>query len=160
MAPLFLAMVGLVLWQRRREQRTVAAQLPGFAMAGWISPSEVALLSTLGGTQPAGSARCGSARARRPRRPVTEYQTAVTELAFLRARMSRGAVGPHAWDLHNERLHMLTVARARAMGQPAALHRGLAAPSGPRAGPRRPRTRPGWRPDPSPAARAGAPPPR
>ena len=44
-----LAMIGLVTWQRRREQRSVAEQLPAFAMAGWIAPSEVALLSTLAG---------------------------------------------------------------------------------------------------------------
>ncbi|MGH4023301.1 MAG: PrsW family intramembrane metalloprotease, partial [Pseudonocardiaceae bacterium] len=36
MVPLFAALVGLVVWQRRREQRVVAAQLPGFASAGWI----------------------------------------------------------------------------------------------------------------------------
>ena len=121
MVPLFIAMVVLVCWQRRREQRTVADQLPGFAMAGWIAPSEVALLSTLAGRsrwRRAVRQRSGKAAAK----AVTEYQTAVTELAFLRARMSRGAVGP-------QRLGAGTTsgwprspsARARAMGQPEAL---------------------------------------
>jgi RsiW-degrading membrane proteinase PrsW (M82 family) len=156
MAPLFLAMVGIVVWQRRREQRTVAAQLPGFAMAGWIAPSEVPLLSTLAGRsrwRRAVRQRSGKEAAK----AVTEYQTAVTELAFLRARMSRGAVGPHAWDLHNERLDMLTVARARAMGQPAALTAAWLRPppSGWAPAAQHP---PGWRPDPSPPPGWGPPP--
>ncbi len=41
MVPLFAGLIGLVVWQRRREQRVVAAQLPEFAGAGWISPSDV-----------------------------------------------------------------------------------------------------------------------
>ena len=49
MVPLFLAMIAVVLWQRRREQRIVIEQLPGFAQAGWIAPSEIALLSSLAG---------------------------------------------------------------------------------------------------------------
>src|SRR6185312_12286227 len=148
MAPLFLAMVGLVLWQRRREQRTVAAQLPGFAMAGWIAPSEVALLSTLAG-------RSRWRRAVRQRsgkdaeRAVSEYQTAVTELAFLRSRMSRGAVGPHAWEWHNERLSALAAARARAMGQPEALTAAWLRPP-PSGWAPPPPPPPGWRPNPSP----------
>ena len=134
----------------------VAAQLPGFAQAGWIAPSEVALLSSLAG-------RSGWRRAVRQRsgkeaaKAVTEYQAAVTELAFLRARMRRGAVGPHAWDLHNERLHMLTVARARAMGQPAALTAAWLRPPPSGWAPAAPHP-PGWRPDPSPPPGWGPPP--
>jgi RsiW-degrading membrane proteinase PrsW (M82 family) len=120
MVPLFLFMIGLVLWQRRREQRTVGAQLPGFAAAGWIAPSEVALLSSL-----AGRSRWRRAVRRRSgkaaERAVAEYQSAVTELAFLRARMARGTVGPHARQWHDERLAALVRARAKAMGRPEAL---------------------------------------
>jgi RsiW-degrading membrane proteinase PrsW (M82 family) len=147
MAPLFLAMIGLVVWQRRREQRTVADQLPGFAMAGWIAPSEVALLSTLAG-------RNRWRRAVRQRsgktaeRAVTEYQTAVTELAFLRSRMGRGAVGPRAWEWHQERLDALGAARMRAMGQPEALTAAWLRPPPPNWAPPPPPP-PGWRPNPS-----------
>src|SRR6476469_6847359 len=49
MLPLLLGMVMLVGWQRRREQRTVRAELPEFAQAGWIAPSEVPLLGSLAG---------------------------------------------------------------------------------------------------------------
>ena len=141
-------MIGLVAWQRRREQRTVADQLPGFAMAGWIAPSEVALLSTLAGRnrwRRAVRQRSGKAA----ERAVTEYQTAVTELAFLRARMSRGAVGPQAWEWHNERLAALTAARARAMGQPEALTAAWLRPP-PSGWAPPPPPPPGWRPNPSP----------
>jgi protease PrsW len=148
MVPLFLAMIGLVAWQRRREQRTVADQLPAFAMAGWIAPSEVALLSTLAGRsrwRRAVRQRSGKGAAK----AVSEYQTAVTDLAFLRARMGRGAVGPQAWEWHNERLSALAAARGRAMGQPEALTAAWLRP--PPSGWAPPPPQPsGWRPNPSP----------
>ena len=83
MVPLFIAMIVLVSWQRRREQRTVADQLPGFAMAGWIAPSEVALLSTLAGRnrwRRAVRQRSGKApRGRSPstRRPSPSWRSCV-----------------------------------------------------------------------------------
>jgi RsiW-degrading membrane proteinase PrsW (M82 family) len=148
MVPLFLAVLLLVVWQRRREQRTVRAELPEFAAAGWIAPSEVELLGSLAGRnrwKRAVRRRSGKAAAR----AVTEYQTAVTELAFLRARMRRGTVGPHARQWHDERLANLVAARNRAMGQPDALTAawGRQPPSGWRPPPAPPR---GWTPDPSP----------
>ena len=80
---------------------------------------------------------------------VTEYQTAVTELAFLRARMSRGAVGSHAWEWHDERLSALVAARGRAMGQPQALTAAWLRPPPSGWAPPPPQA-PGWRPNPSP----------
>ena len=120
-------------------------------MAGWIAPSEVALLSTLAGRnrwRRAVRQRSGKGAAK----AVSEYQTAVTELAFLRARMSRGAVGPHAWEWHNERLSALAAARGRAMGQPEALTAAWLRPPPSGWAPPPPQP-PGWRPDPSTAAR-------
>ena len=148
MLPLFLAMILLVNWQRRREQRTVRDELPGFAQAGWIAPSEIPLLGSL-----AGRNRWRRAVRRRSGKPaaraVSEYQTAVTELAFLRSRMRRGTVGPHARQWHDERLATLVAARARAMGQPEALAAAWIQPPPPgwAAPPPQP---PGWQPDPSP----------
>lgn len=128
MVPLFVAMAVLVLWQRRREQRTVADQLPLFAQAGWIAPSEVTLLSSLAGRrgwQAAVRRRSGRATAK----AVVEYQAAVTELAFLRARIARGTVGSWAPIWHEQALNTLRRARAAAVGHPEALtvamaHRG------------------------------------
>jgi RsiW-degrading membrane proteinase PrsW (M82 family) len=147
MVPLFLAMIGLVAWQRRREQRTVAAQLPGFAQAGWIAPSEVQLLSSLAGRRGWRAAvrrRSGRAAAE----AVAAYQSAVTELAFLRARMARGTVGPSARYWHDELLATLFAARARAIGMPEALTAAWRVPPPP-----------GWAPPPAPRSPPGAWPP-
>lgn len=120
MLPLFAGLVALVGAQRRREQRVVAAQLPGFASAGWIAPSEVGLLASLAG-------RRGWRRAVRRRLgddaadAVRDYQAAVTELAFLRDRMVRGTVGPEAGQWHDEVLGGLMTARGRAVNAPDAL---------------------------------------
>jgi len=135
MVPLFLGSVVLILWQRRREQRTVAAQLPGFAQAGWIALSEVSLLASLAGRRGWRSAvrrRSGASAAR----AVADYQAAVTELAFLRARIARGAVGVWAPQWHERLLHELFAARRRAIGRPEALTAAWRLPP------------PGWRPPP------------
>jgi RsiW-degrading membrane proteinase PrsW (M82 family) len=148
MVPLFLAMIGLVVWQRRREQRVVREQLPGFAANGWIAQSEVPLLGSLAGRsrwQRAVRRRSGKAAAR----AVTEYQTAVTELAFLRARMARGVVGPHDRQRHDERVAALAQARARAMGRPEALTAAWRRPPPPGWAPPPPPP-PGWSPNPGP----------
>jgi hypothetical protein len=52
---------------------------------------------------------------------VRDYQTAVTELAFLRHRMARGTVGFAAGRWHHEVLGALMAARARAVNAPNAL---------------------------------------
>ena len=120
MVPLFVAMVAVVIFQRRREQRIVIDQLPGFAQAGWIAPSEIALLSSLAGRRGWRAAvrrRSGNAVAR----AVTDYQAAVTELAFLRARMARDAIGADGPQWHREALDELVRARRKAVGHPEAL---------------------------------------
>jgi protease PrsW len=116
MLPLFVAMAGVVVWQRRREQRTVTDQLPGFAQAGWIAPSEVQLLSSLAGRrgwQAAVRRRSGKQAAA----AVIQYQNAVTELAFLRARIARGTVGSAAPLWHERALADLVLARTLAVGK-------------------------------------------
>jgi protease PrsW len=156
MVPLFLAMVLLVTWQRRREQRTVRAELPEFVRAGWIAASEVELLGSLAGRhrwQAAVRRRSGRDAAK----AVTEYQVAVTELAFLRARMRRGTVGPHARQWHDEWLANLVAARARAMGQPDALTAAWGRRPPPSNWTPPPAPAPGWTPNPSPPSGWGHP---
>ncbi len=121
MLPLFIAMVTVVIFQRRREQRIVIDQLPGFAQAGWIAPSEVALLSSLAGRRGWRAAvrrRSGKTVAK----AVSDYQAAVTEMAFLRSRMARGSIGQEQGDLwHKEALDELRRTRMKAVGHPEAL---------------------------------------
>jgi RsiW-degrading membrane proteinase PrsW (M82 family) len=121
MLPMFVFVLVVVIYQRRREQRIIAAELPGFAEAGWIAPSEVHLLESLAG-------RRGWLRAVRRRsgavvaKAVAEYQAAVTELAILRHRMARGSLGAHAREWHDELLEDVLLSRAKAVGAPDALH--------------------------------------
>jgi protease PrsW len=136
MVPLFIGMIVLVVWQRRREQRVVAAALPGFATAGWIMPSEASLLTTLAGR------RGWRATVRKRSGPeaakaVAQYQLLVTQLAFLQARMERGGVGPIGYQWQHELQTALIAARARALAMPDALVAAWRQPPPP-----------GWRPPP------------
>ncbi len=110
MVPLFVGMVVLALWKRRRERRIVAEQLPRFAAAGWIGADEVAWLSSMRARRRwrlAAGARGGRSAVR----AVAAYQTVVTELAFLSDRISRGMVGHDAPRWHAEVMHELAAAR-------------------------------------------------
>jgi protease PrsW len=135
MMPLFAGAIVLVVWQRRREQRVVAAELPAFTQAGWIAPSEVALLASLAGRRGwrAAVRRQTGAEAARA---VAAYQATVTELAFLRSRMVRGIAGPSADQWHDELVAALIAARANAVARPQALRAAHTRPP------------PGWQPPP------------
>ena len=151
MVPMFVALVAVVVWQRRREQRIVAEQLPGFA-PGRLDRAERGAAAVEPG-RPAGLAggRCAGARARTSAKAVAEYQAAVTELAFLRDRMARGSVGPSGplWHERGARAE-LRRARARAVGPPGGADRRDAPPRPARLDPTAPR--------PTPAAAARRPP--
>ena len=112
MVPLFVALIVIVVWQRRREQRTVIAQLPGFARAGWIAPSEVPLLSSLAGRR-GWRAAVRRRSGKQVAKAVADYQSAITDLAFLRSRMARGAVGDSGQLWHDQALD----ARHQGQGQ-------------------------------------------
>ncbi|RJQ69937.1 protease PrsW [Pseudonocardiaceae bacterium YIM PH 21723] len=120
MVPLFAGMIGVVLWQRRRERRVLQAELPAFAQAGFVAPQEVELLADLAARKRwlnAAKARSGQAGGK----AVRAYQVAATELAFLRHRMARGSVGTDAYQWHNELVAALARARAGAVAVSAAL---------------------------------------
>ena len=82
MLPLFLGVFYLVVLQRRREQRIIAAALPHMAKARWIAPSEVELLASLPGRR-AGRRQAKRQSGKRAAKAVAIYQASVTELAFL-----------------------------------------------------------------------------
>ncbi|MET9023521.1 PrsW family intramembrane metalloprotease [Actinopolymorpha sp. NPDC004070] len=120
MVPVFAAMAMVVLWQRRREQRIVAGQLPRFVAANWIAPGEVRLLSSLAGRSGWRSAvkrRWGAEAAR----AVRDYHTAVTELAFFYDRYQRGAIGYDADHWRDDLITKVLEARERAVLHPRAM---------------------------------------
>jgi RsiW-degrading membrane proteinase PrsW (M82 family) len=117
MVPLFGALITMVVWQHRREQRMVSAALPGFATAGWIAPSEVPLLASQIGRRGWRSEvrrRAGDSAAS----AVRDYQNAVTELAFLSDRVERGTASPDTRRWHHEAVAELIAARDRAVSPP------------------------------------------
>ena len=92
MVPIFTAVILVVMWQRSREHQVIVRQLPNLVAAKLIPESESRLLATLAGRkkwQAAVRKRSGRIAAR----AVGQYQTAVTELAFLSEAEQRGTAG-------------------------------------------------------------------
>ena len=111
MVPAFAGLVVLVLWARRREGRIVAANLPDYVAAGWLSPAEANALASLS------ARRYAEVWARRHkgkpgRAAVRRFEDTATELAFLRERMKRGTAGVEATRTERELLVMLAADRA------------------------------------------------
>lgn len=120
MVPIFVGTLLLVLWQRRREQRIVAGQLPSIAANGWCAVAEVTLLASLVGRrgwQAAVRSRAGD----RAAKAVARYQSAVTELAFLRHRIAHGRAGADAQEHHDALVERVEHTRAVAVDAPGVL---------------------------------------
>lgn len=84
--PLFLGVVGLVVWLRSREARLVRDRLAEYAAAGWLAPQELRMLGSL-------AARRASRRWARSRggpgaaRAMRSFQTTASRLAHHRHRV-------------------------------------------------------------------------
>ncbi|MEV0460686.1 PrsW family intramembrane metalloprotease [Catellatospora methionotrophica] len=89
MVPVFLSMIGVALWVRAREGRLALQVLPAYAMAGWLTPPEVAAMGTLSRRN---AARVWAKRvAGDPgRKAMKQFQFAATRLALVRDGMNRG----------------------------------------------------------------------
>lgn len=86
--PIFLVVVGLVVWLRRREGALVRDRLLDYADRGLFAPSELAMLASLRERRRArtwAATRGGSAG----RRAMRDYQHAATRLAYHRQRVVR-----------------------------------------------------------------------
>ncbi|MBA8826570.1 RsiW-degrading membrane proteinase PrsW (M82 family) [Saccharopolyspora lacisalsi] len=121
MVPIFAGTGWLVVWQRRREQRIVARQLPVLERAGLIMASEMEMLASLQGRRgwQRKVRRSGGAEAAKA---VRDYQIAVTELAFLQHRADEGRTTSAARRARRERLIAdLKSARRSASGSHNAL---------------------------------------
>ncbi|MEU8964510.1 PrsW family intramembrane metalloprotease [Streptomyces sp. NPDC048491] len=96
MVPVFGLLTWLAIWSRQRELRTVAAELPAYAAAGWLGPAEPIALSSMRARATARDFAHHRFGGKRAARAVAEYEAFATALAFLRHRAyrSRGATGP------------------------------------------------------------------
>ncbi|MCH0543311.1 PrsW family intramembrane metalloprotease [Streptomyces sp. MUM 203J] len=104
MLPVLGLLTWFAVWSRQRELRTVAAELPAYAAAGWLAPDEPPALSSM---RARGVARGYAARTfgRPASRAVGEYEAFATSLAFLRYRSRRGLVAPDFTAREQELLH-------------------------------------------------------
>ncbi|MEU6885114.1 PrsW family intramembrane metalloprotease [Streptomyces viridosporus] len=93
MVPAFGVLTWLVVWTRQRELRTVRAELPAYAVAGWLRPMEPFALGSMRARRVARRyARRHGGRA--AARAVAQYEAYATSLAFLRHRGRLGRAGP------------------------------------------------------------------
>jgi RsiW-degrading membrane proteinase PrsW (M82 family) len=113
--PIFIAFVALVLWARRREGRLIGRHLSEYADAGWLSPSEVHMLSTMNGRR---SARvwARTSGGRPMLRSMRRFQDSASELALLRARMHHSAADARALETERDLLQTITTSRRDFLG--------------------------------------------
>ncbi|WP_051798955.1 PrsW family intramembrane metalloprotease [Catenuloplanes japonicus] len=89
MIPVFFGTVGFAIWLRGWEGRLTERALPAYVRAGWLSPPEVATLSSLGRRH---SARRWAKRVAGDAglRAMKGFQFSATKLALLRDGLDRG----------------------------------------------------------------------
>ncbi|MFF2852506.1 PrsW family glutamic-type intramembrane protease [Streptomyces sp. NPDC058001] len=92
MVPAFGLLTWLVIWTRQRELRTVRAELPAYAAAGWLTPAEPFALGSMRARRLA-RAYATRTQGKAAARAVAEYEAYATSLAFLRHRALRGRAG-------------------------------------------------------------------
>ncbi|TVT41128.1 PrsW family intramembrane metalloprotease [Amycolatopsis rhizosphaerae] len=109
MVPMFIAVLLLVMFQRRREQRIIESALPKMVQRQWIAASEVELLSSLTGRR-TWRRQARKESGRRAARAVAAYQASVTQLAFLTRDRARAIAARE-----RELLAMLHTSRAEAV---------------------------------------------
>ncbi|MFD0022858.1 PrsW family glutamic-type intramembrane protease [Streptomyces sp. NPDC058382] len=132
MMPAFGLVTWLAIWSRQRGLRTLAVELPAYAAAGWLSPTEPLALSSMrargmardtarrwhaaaasGGPygHPVHHAPPHGAQAKvqgkAAARTVAEYESFATSLAFLRRQARHGTAGPDLRERELELLHHL-----------------------------------------------------
>jgi RsiW-degrading membrane proteinase PrsW (M82 family) len=128
MVPIFGLMILLGVHSRRREQRVVAAKLPGMVAAGLVTPNEATWLGSIPNRKLAiGQAtRLGG---RPAGKGVKNFAAQVVELAFVRDRIDRGLGDQRVFALQQEEVDGVAAARATTpMLQALAWYRATDAP--------------------------------
>jgi protease PrsW len=116
--PLFLAFLGFVGWTRRREGHLIGQFLRPYADAGWLSPAEVVMLSSMPGRRAARQwARTNTGR--HGLAAMRAYQDTASELALLRRRMHHSAADRRAVEEERELLDALRRRRLEFVGMPS-----------------------------------------
>jgi RsiW-degrading membrane proteinase PrsW (M82 family) len=113
MVPIFTLVIVLGVHSRRREQKVVAAKLPGMVAAGLVTPNEATWLGSLKSRKLAinEASRLGG---RAAGKTAKNFAAQVVELAFVRDRIDRGFGDPRVFALQNEEAYRLYGARAAA----------------------------------------------
>ena len=113
MVPIFALAIGLGVASRRREQRVVAAKLPGMVAAGLVTPNEATWLGSIRSRKRAigEAARVGG---RPAGKEINNFAAQVVELAFVRDRIDRGFGDQRVFALQNEEAYGVMAARAAA----------------------------------------------
>lgn len=111
MMPVFALAITLAVHSRRREQRIVAAKLPGMVAAGIVSPNEATWLGSIQTRKLAitEATRFGGKQAGVS---VKRFSQQVVELAFVRDRIDRGFGDQRVNALLNDEAYALYAARA------------------------------------------------
>ncbi|MDC5696606.1 PrsW family intramembrane metalloprotease [Intrasporangium calvum] len=115
--PLFLGFIGFLVWLRRREGRLIGQYLSAYADAGWLTHSEVGMLSHLG------TRRAARAWARRrggvaAQRSMDAFQDSASDLALLRSRLVHGTAERDAAQRETVLLQAITAHRKDFIGTP------------------------------------------
>ncbi|MFF4062230.1 PrsW family glutamic-type intramembrane protease [Streptomyces sp. NPDC001668] len=120
MLPAFALLTWLVIWTRQRELRTVREELPAYAVAGWLTPTEPYVLGSMRARRVAREYARRHLGGRPAGRAVSQYEAYATSLAFLRRRGRLGRANADFVVRERELLHELW--RRREVARPALDH--------------------------------------
>ena len=113
MMPIFALAIVLGVQSRRREQRIVAAKLPGMVQAGLVTANEATWLSSIGARK-AAIAEASRAGGKPAGKAVKRFAAQVIELAFVRDRIDRGFGDERIFAMQTEEAYAVHAARAAA----------------------------------------------
>ncbi|MGE5695628.1 MAG: PrsW family intramembrane metalloprotease [Candidatus Sericytochromatia bacterium] len=113
MMPIFGLAIWLAIASRRREQRVVAAKLPGMVAANLVTPNESTWLGSIRTRKLAidAATRAGGPAAGRA---VKNFAAQVVELAFVRDRIDRGFGDERVYAMQTEEAYAVAAARSAA----------------------------------------------
>ncbi|CAN5686758.1 PrsW family intramembrane metalloprotease [soil metagenome] len=113
MMPVFALAIWLAITSVRREQRIVAAKLPGMVSAGLVTPNEASWLGSIRNRKLA-TAAARHIGGKPAGKVIKGFSAQVVELAFVRDRIDRGFGDERVYALFNEETQSLRTIRAAA----------------------------------------------